>query len=57
MYFTEGRLRKYERMMQEKPRHERDPVKTMQDQDCKHCLYYDKEHDKCSKERCAVFNE
>jgi len=57
MYFTEGRLRKYERMMQEKPRHERDPVKTMQDRDCKHCLCYDKERDQCGKEKCVVFND
>ena len=33
MYFMEGRLRAYERMMQEKPRYERDLVKTMQDRD------------------------
>ncbi|MCR6546118.1 hypothetical protein [Dehalobacterium formicoaceticum] len=57
MYFTEGRLRAYERMMQEKPRHEHDPVKTMPDRDCKHCLHYDTQHEKCSKERCIVFRE
>ncbi len=57
MYFTEGRLRAYERMMQEKPRHEHDPVKTMPDRDCKHCLHYDTQHEKCGKERCVVFRE
>lgn len=57
MYFTEGRLRTYERMMQEKPRHERDPVRTMLDRDCEHCLHYDTQHEKCSKERCIVFRE
>jgi hypothetical protein len=54
MYFTEGRLRKYERMMQEKPRLERDPVR---DRDCKHCLHYNKQLKKCSKEKCVVFKE
>lgn len=57
MYFTEGRMRKYERMMQEKPRQERDPAKTMQDMDCKHCLHYDKQLKKCSKEKCVIFKE
>jgi len=57
MYFTEGWLRTYEHMMQEKPRHDRAPVKTMQDRDCKHCLHYDTQHEKCSKKKCTVFKE
>lgn len=57
MYFTEGRLRTYECMMQEKPRHERDTVKTMQDRDCKQCLHYDTQHEKCNKKKCTVFKE
>ena len=57
MHFTEGHLRKYERMMQEKPRHERESVKTMQDRDCKNCLHFDAYSGKCSKKKCVIFNE
>ncbi len=57
MYFTKGPLRKYERMMQEKPKHERDPVKTMQERDCKHCLHFDKQREKCSKKKCVIFDD
>lgn len=57
MYFTEGRLRTYEQMMQEKPKPEHNPVKTMPDRDCEHCLHYDTQHKKCSKEKCTVFKE
>jgi hypothetical protein len=57
MYFTEGRLRSYECMMQEKPKHERDPVKTMQDRDCQHCLHFDRQLKKCSKEKCDISTE
>lgn len=51
MYFTEGRLRTYERMMQEKPKHDREPVKP---DDCAHCLHFDKHSGKCSKEKCVI---
>lgn len=57
MHFTEGHLRKYELMMQEKPKHERDPAKTMQGRDCKHCLHFDKKCEKCSKKKCVIFND
>ncbi len=57
MYFTEGRLRSYERMMREKPKHKNDPVKTMQDRDCQHCLHYNKQLKKCSKEKCVIFKD
>lgn len=57
MHFTEGPLREYERMMQEKPRHEQDPVKIMQDRDCKHCLHYNKKLKKCSQKKCVIFKE
>ena len=57
MYFTGGRLRTYERMMQEKPRPEHNPAKTMPDRDCEHCLHYNTQHKKCSKEKCTVFKE
>lgn len=57
MYFTEGRLRTYEHMMQEKPKPEHNPVKTMSDRDCEHCLHYDTQYKKCSKEKCTVFKE
>lgn len=35
MHFTEGRLREYERMMQEKSVHDRRPIKTMKERECK----------------------
>jgi|BioPla2DNA2_1021312.scaffolds.fasta_scaffold279477_1 hypothetical protein len=57
MYFTEGRLRSYECMMQEKPKYENGPVKTMQDRDCQHCLHYNKQLKKCSKEKCVIFKD
>lgn len=57
MYFTEGRLRSYERMMQEKPKYENGPVKTMQNRDCQHCLHYNKQLKKCSKEKCVIFKD
>ena len=57
MYFTEGRLRSYERMMQEKPKYENGPVKTMQDRDCQHCPHYNKQLKKCSKEKCVIFKD
>lgn len=57
MYFTEGRLRVYERMMQEKPRHEHEPVKTVQERDRKNCLHFDMHTGKCSKEKCVIFKE
>ncbi|MEA4964080.1 hypothetical protein [Lutispora sp.] len=57
MYFTKGRLRPYERMMQEKPKYENDHVKTMHDRDCQHCLHYNKQLKKCSKEKCVIFKD
>ncbi|MEG6521358.1 hypothetical protein [Desulfotomaculum sp. 1211_IL3151] len=57
MYFTEGPLRKFERMMQEKPKREREPVKTAKTRDCKHCLHFDEHSSKCSKEKCALFGD
>lgn len=57
MYFTEGRLREYERMMQEKPGHDRKPVKVAEKRDCKHCLYFDKYKGKCGKKKCVIFDD
>jgi hypothetical protein len=54
MYFTEGRLRTYERMMQEKPKHDREPVKPVREDDCTQCRYFDKHSGKCSKEKCVI---
>lgn len=39
MYFTEGRLREYERMMREKPKREHEFVTTVRDQDSENCLH------------------
>lgn len=57
MHFTEGPLREYERMMQEKPRNDRKPVKTMQERACKYCMHYDKQSCKCSEEKCILFDD
>jgi hypothetical protein len=57
MYFTEGRLQAYEHMMQEKPKHERDPAKNMQDRDCGHCPHFDRQLKKCGKEKCDISTE
>ncbi|MBZ4647660.1 MAG: hypothetical protein JG777_3149 [Clostridia bacterium] len=58
MYFTEGRLRAYERMMQEKPKYGREPVeepvKPARERDCEHCLRFDKHIGKCSKEKYVI---
>lgn len=57
MYFTEGQLREYERMMQEKPGHNRRPIKTVKEKDCKHCQFFDEHSHKCSKEKCTLFDD
>lgn len=57
MYFTKGQLHGYERMMQEKPGHDRRPTKTMKERDCKQCRYLDKHSGKCSKEKCVLTDD
>lgn len=54
MHFTEGQLRKYERMMQEKPGYDYRTIETMKERDCKHCLYFDERCRKCSIEKCIL---
>jgi radical SAM protein with 4Fe4S-binding SPASM domain len=53
MYFTEGRLRAYERMMQKKPKLE-PTAQSVRDKNCKQCRYFDKCSGKCSKEKCVI---
>ncbi|MDD4833400.1 MAG: hypothetical protein PHC44_01515 [Lutispora sp.] len=57
MYFTEGQLREYERMMQEKPGYNRRPIKKVKERDCKHCQFFDEHSRKCSKEKCTLFDD
>ena len=57
MHFTEGPLREYERMMQEKPGYDRRPIKSMKERDCKHCPHFNEHCRKCSKERCGIFDD
>lgn len=57
VYFTEGKLIEYERIMQENPGFDHRLIKTMKERDCKHCLYFDEHLHKCSKEKCIVFND
>ncbi len=57
MYFTEGQLREYERMMQEKPGFNHETVKTTVKKDCRHCPHFDELYLKCSKEKCIPFGD
>lgn len=57
MCFTEGRLRTYERMMQEKPKHNHKPAKPEKKQDCEHCMHFDKHKGKHSKEKCVISDD
>lgn len=57
MYFTKGKLIEYERMMRETPGFDPGLIKTMKEWDCKQCLYFDDNRRKCSKEKCAIFND
>ena len=58
MYFTEGQLLEYERLMQEKPKHGHEPpAKPVRYEDCKQCRYFDKHSGKCSKEKCVLTDD
>ncbi len=57
MLFTEGKDREYERMMQQKPQHDRRPIKTMKERDCEHSLYFADKDNKCSLAKSTVFND
>lgn len=57
MYFTEGKLIEYERMMKETPGFNQKSVKTMEEKDCLHCLHFDRQLGKCGLEKCAVFED
>jgi hypothetical protein len=54
MYFTEGRLRAYERIMQEKPKHAHElSAKPVSDEDCKQCRYIDKHSENAAKKNVS----
>ncbi len=58
MLFTEGKHRKYERMMREKPRapgRSKSEAMLFKERDCPHCLYYSNKEGKCGLEKCVVF--
>ena len=55
MHFTEGELRQYERLMQEKPGFNHRSIKTMRERECKKCLHFDENSHKCRKEKCPIF--
>lgn len=57
MYFTEGQLREYERMMQEKPGYNRRVIKTIKERDCRNCKFFDESCNKCSKDKCDIFDD
>lgn len=56
MIFTGGKDRFYERLMRQKPDYRRHFAPQKKERDCKHCLYYDERLQKCSQEKCIVFN-
>lgn len=61
MLFTQGKSRKYERMMNEKPGVERRAKKiffaTAENKDCPYCLYYTSKGKRCKYDKCIVFPE
>ncbi len=57
MFFTEGKLTEYERMMKEKPGFDRRHVKTKKEKDCEHCLHFNESLGKCSQEKCVIFDD
>jgi len=57
MYFTEGQLREYEHVMQEKPGHDRGPIETLEERECKQCLQSDEHCYKCGKEKCLLLKD
>jgi hypothetical protein len=57
MLFTEGKLQGYERMMQQKPDFGRNPIKTMKERDCPHCLHFNQKAKKCGLRKCAMFKD
>ena len=57
MLFTEGKHRKYERMMRETPRapgRSKSEAMLFKERDCPHCLYYSNKEGKCSLEKCVL---
>jgi len=57
MYFTEGQLLEYERIMQEKPVHDRRPIKSVKEQDRRNCQSFDKHCHKCSKQKYTLLDD
>ena len=58
MYFTEGQLREYERIMQEKPGYNRRVIKTMKERDCRNCKHFDESCNRIgSSVRCSGHDE
>ena len=57
MHFTKGPLRAYERLMQEKPGHDRKSVKAAEKRDCKHCRHFDEYKGKCGQKKCITFDD
>ena len=61
MLFTEGKDRKYERMMQEKPGFQRDRRRVVspnaRQRDCPHCLYWNAVQQQCPLDKCIVYDQ
>ncbi len=57
MYFTEGELIEYERMMKETPGFDRRHIEAMKERDCRHCLHFDESLDKCRQEKCVLLDD
>lgn len=61
MLFTQGKHRKIERMMIQRPgiEHKRKKIffATAENKDCPYCLYYENKEKRCKYDHCIVFPE
>jgi hypothetical protein len=57
MYITEGQLQEYERIMQEKPVHDRRPIKSVKEQDRRNSQKFETYCRKCSKEKYTLLDD
>lgn len=57
MYFTEGQLLEYERIMQEKPVHDRRPIKSAKKQDRRNCQSFERSCCTCIKKKYILLDD
>jgi hypothetical protein len=44
-------------MMREKPGFDHRPIKTMKVRNCVHCQHFDENLQRCSQEKCVLFDD